>query len=431
MPRTSDSIGALAAALAKAQIELTNPEKILTARIVSPFPREETTTFRYASLSTGLDIVRKCLGKHEIAAVQSTSIDRDSGLIRLTTTLAHASGEWMSSDWPVCALTETNAPHRLGAALTYARRHSLFTLVGIAGDDDRDAPDLGGLGAKPNATPGRSSNCSGAASAVVMGLTTGLPQEPDRRTARRQRLSAVPELSPEESANERARLAEALQRVPTTEALALWAQQILPAKRRLVGSDAQAVEAAFAGRLQELEQGRNSSATGACGPAAVEPAGDAVEPDLRSASRATERRRTIGATGRTRRTSRTRSIIDKSVLAIPEPRRIRDKDHLRFVARQPCLGCGRTPSDAHHLRFAQLRALGRKVSDEFTVPLCRTHHREAHRTGDERSWWQQQKIAPLEHAAALWTAHRAGRDLAGPDIPPAAQDLAAEQQPAK
>ena len=90
----------------------------------------------------GLDIVRKCLGQHEIATVQSTAIDRDSGLIRLTTTLVHASGEWVSSDWPVCPASETAAPHRMGAALTYARRYALFTLVGIAGEDDLDAPDL-------------------------------------------------------------------------------------------------------------------------------------------------------------------------------------------------------------------------------------------------------------------------------------------------
>ena len=144
MQRSSETIGAIAAALAKAQIELTNPEKSLTATIHSPFPREESKTFRYASLSTGLEIVRKCLGKHEIAAVQTTAIDKESGLIRLTTTLAHASGEWLSSEWPVCPVSETNAPHRLGAALTYARRHSLFAVVGIAGDDDRDAPDLQG-----------------------------------------------------------------------------------------------------------------------------------------------------------------------------------------------------------------------------------------------------------------------------------------------
>src|SRR6202011_2294083 len=119
-----------------------NPEKSLVATIRSPFPREQERTFRYAPLSSGLDIVRKTLGRHEIAAVQSTEIDREAGLIRLTTILAHSSGEWVSSDWPVCPITETGAPHRMGAALTYARRYALFTLVGIAGEDDLDAPDL-------------------------------------------------------------------------------------------------------------------------------------------------------------------------------------------------------------------------------------------------------------------------------------------------
>ena len=142
MQRSSESIGTIAAALAKAQAEITNPEKSLTATIRSPFPREGDRTFRYAPLSTGLDIVRKVLGRHEIATVQSTAIDNEAGLIRLTTILAHASGEWMSSDWPVCPVSETAAPHRMGAALTYARRYALFTLVGIAGEDDLDAPDL-------------------------------------------------------------------------------------------------------------------------------------------------------------------------------------------------------------------------------------------------------------------------------------------------
>ena len=142
MQHSSDRIGALAAALAKAQAEIANPEKSLTATIVSPFPREGSRTFRYAPLSSGLDLVRKCLGQHEIATVQATAIDANSGLIRLTTTLVHASGEWVSSDWPVCPVSETAAPHRLGAALTYARRYALFTLVGIAGEDDLDAPDL-------------------------------------------------------------------------------------------------------------------------------------------------------------------------------------------------------------------------------------------------------------------------------------------------
>src|SRR5215472_17488516 len=142
MQRCSESIGAIAGALAKAQVELTNPEKGLIATIRSPFPREADRSFRYASLAGGLDIVRKVLGRHEIATVQTTAIDQEAGLIRLTTLLAHASGEWVSSDWPVCHVGETAAPHRMGAALTYARRYALFTLVGIAGEDDLDAPDL-------------------------------------------------------------------------------------------------------------------------------------------------------------------------------------------------------------------------------------------------------------------------------------------------
>jgi hypothetical protein len=142
MHSASESIGAIATALAKAQGELTNPEKSLTATIHSPFPREEARTFKYASLASGLEIVRKCLSQHEIATVQTTAIDTETGLIRLTTVLAHSSGEWMSSDWPVCPVAETAAPHRMGAALTYARRYALFTLVGIAGEDDLDAPVL-------------------------------------------------------------------------------------------------------------------------------------------------------------------------------------------------------------------------------------------------------------------------------------------------
>ena len=142
MQRSSETIGAIASALAKAQAELANPEKALVATIRASNPREKDQTFRYAALSSGLDIVRKTLGGHEIATVQTTAIDGEAGLIRLTTTLAHSSGEWLSSDWPVCAIGETATPRRMGAALTYARRYALFTLVGIAGEDDLDAPDL-------------------------------------------------------------------------------------------------------------------------------------------------------------------------------------------------------------------------------------------------------------------------------------------------
>src|ERR1700692_2016276 len=142
MHRSSQSISAIASALAKAQSELSNPEKSLTATIRSPFPREADRTFRYASLASGLDIVRKSLGQHEIATVQTTAIDEASGQIRLTTLLAHASGEWISSDWPVCPISETGTPNRMGAGLTYARRYALFALVGIAGEDDLDAPGI-------------------------------------------------------------------------------------------------------------------------------------------------------------------------------------------------------------------------------------------------------------------------------------------------
>jgi len=140
--RSSESIGTIAAALAKAQAQLVNPEKSLVATIRSDGPRGTEQTFRYAPLSSGLEIVRKTLSQHQIATVQTTSIDETVGIVRLSTVLAHASGEWIASDWPVCAIGDTAAPHRMGAALTYARRYALFTLVGIAGEDDLDAPDL-------------------------------------------------------------------------------------------------------------------------------------------------------------------------------------------------------------------------------------------------------------------------------------------------
>src|ERR1700689_3154753 len=187
MQRSSETIGAIATALAKAQIELQNPEKSLTATIQSPFPREGNRTFRYASLSSGLDLIRKSLGRHEIATVQTTSIDDAAGGIRLTTTLAHSSGEWVSSDWPVCPVSETAAPQRMGAALTYARRYALFTLVGIAGEDDRDAPDIAApISEKPDPakpiTSGHKTKGSGPPTASAPAITPRKGQE--TRTAK-------------------------------------------------------------------------------------------------------------------------------------------------------------------------------------------------------------------------------------------------------
>jgi hypothetical protein len=98
--------------------------------------------------------------------------------------------------------------------------------------------------------------------------------------------------------------------------------------------------------------------------------------------------------------------IDKSKLTFGEPRRLRDKAHLKFVASQPCLICGRSPADAHHLRFTQPRAMGLKVSDEFTVPLCRVHHRDVHSHGDEVAWWERRAIDPLATSRVLWVSTR-------------------------
>src|SRR5947207_10213250 len=142
MQRSSETIGTIAAALAKAQAQLVNPEKSLVATIRADEVSGSERSFRYAPLSSGLDIVRKTLSQYEIATVQTTSIDVTAGIVRLSTVLAHASGEWIASDWPVCAISDTAAAHRMGAALTYARRYDLATLVGIAGEDDLDAPDL-------------------------------------------------------------------------------------------------------------------------------------------------------------------------------------------------------------------------------------------------------------------------------------------------
>jgi hypothetical protein len=374
MQRSSESVGALAAALARAQAEIQNPEKSLTATIVSPFPREASRTFRYAPLSSGLDLVRKCLGQHEIATVQSTAIDGDSGLIRLTTTLVHASGEWVSSDWPVCPVSETAAPHRLGAALTYARRYALFTLVGIAGEDDLDAPDLPTAGLSREAQDGLrkpEQHAVGSNPPAQAEASSG-PLQPSVGRARAERVR-LPILPPDASENLQRQLITELEQLEDPEALASWAHRALPRKNQLSARDAEAVEAAFAARLARL--------------ADPEPVS---EP---------KRRRTSGH-GRRPRQSEPRS---NEVTVIGKPVRERDRDHLRFVATQPCLVCGRTPSDPHHIKFAEQRSMGRKVSDRFTVPICRLHHRELHRRGNERAWWQQQGVDPLVIATSLWT----------------------------
>jgi hypothetical protein len=368
MQRSSDNIGTIAAALAKAQAELVNPEKSLVATVRLDGRRGAEQTFRYAPLSSGLDIVRKTLSQHEIATVQTTSIDEAAGIVRLSTVLAHASGEWIASDWPVCPIAETERPQRMGAALTYARRYSLFTLVGIAGEDDLDAPDL----TEPDPViehPKVNSKTAGNG-----GQQAGADRLPGRggRANKSGSVSLQSELSTALSASLRVELLREIDGLSSTDEAALWAHRRLVAKNQLSAADAQQVEGAFATKLGSI-------------PAENPKAGEAITNLEKSSAEKTRS-----------------SQIDKSVLGFPEPRRIRDRDHIRHVMNQSCLICGRQPSDPHHLRLAQSRALGRKVSDEFTVPLCRTHHREIHHCGDESSWWKNTGVDPLAAARALW-----------------------------
>jgi len=371
MHRSSDSVAALASALAKAQAELVNPEKSLTATIRSGRPGEGERSFRYAPLSSGLDIVRKTLGQREIATVQTTAIDKETGVVNLTTMLAHASGQWIASDWPVCAVAETVNPQRMGAALTYARRYALFTLVGIAGEDDLDAPDLC---TEPPTTAASTGTESGE-------LRSPLRSEGNGRTRAAGRAASTPVLSSDESAALRDRLVSEIASLQSRESATNWAQVALVTKNQLAASDAKLLEEAFEKRLSELP------------PEGVEIANvDASE--ARSAGGE--------EIGKTDDSSPDQVGIDKSVLTVAAPRRYRNRDHLRFVMQQPCLLCGRKPSDAHHIRFVQPRALGRKASDEFAVPLCRSHHRAAHRAGDENAWWKQAGIDPIKVARKLW-----------------------------
>ncbi|WMT72979.1 ERF family protein [Bradyrhizobium sp. Ash2021] len=425
MQRSSQSIGAIAGALAKAQIELANPEKSLTATIRSPFPREGDRSFRYASLSSGLDLVRKSLGRHEIATVQTTSIDEAAGLIRLTTTIAHSSGEWVSSDWPVCPVSETATPHRMGAALTYARRYALFTLVGIAGEDDLDAPDLGGMGAVPRPSGLDESGQEQIAAAARLNLppnsavSAPVPPAPTASDNGRRKQVKPPRvvLPADHSLALREKLTSELEALTKSDALTMWAQRILKLKNQLTTSDAQEVETAFAAKLNELcddggaaldmpEVSAKAETNGNSKPAIAD--GDTSFDRTSIPAKLNDDR--VPKRGATQQNASvvgaTSQAPTQLVTPISKPLRLRDRHHLKFVSTQPCLACGRSPSDAHHLKFAQQRAMGRKVSDEFTVPLCRLHHHELHRYGDERMWWQQLSLDPMSMAQRLWLRTR-------------------------
>jgi hypothetical protein len=402
MHRSSDTIATIAAALAKAQVELTNPEKSLVATIRSPFPREADRTFRYAPLSSGLDIIRKSLGRHEIATIQSTGIDKKARLLCLTTILAHSSGEWISSDWPVCQLTDIASAQRVGAALTYARRYALFALVGIAGEDDLDAPDLAydpNPAAELPRPPDHLKQSNGQA-ATAQRTAPGDGKQPSARSV----------LGVQPSASLRKSLIEQLDVINSADEAAVWAHRNLAAKNTLTAADARIVEEQFKARLSSMGENRYPKGP----PVTGTPDGLAsTEPPYFPADRGGASVGGPNASGSNKASPRVKKRSRSDVIhALGKTVRLRDKDHRKFVLRQPCLVCGRLPSDPHHLTFTQPRAFGRRVSDEFIVPVCRTHHRELHRSGDEAAWWRRLNIDPVPVALRLWQQTRTDGELA-------------------
>ena len=412
MHTSSETLGSLAAAMARAQQELRNPEKSLIGQIPATSPREPARSFRYASLASGLEIIRKSLGRQEIAAIQTTAIDKDIGLVRLTTVLAHSSGEWVSSEWPVCPVADAADPQRMGAALTYARRYALFTLVGVAGEDDIDAPDAI-----------RAVNGGNSASIGSVSLTTANGERTKQSNGSRSPSPPPPLLPPADSRALRDILVVELSRLTSTEGLTEWAHRRLPAKNTLHVEDAKAVERAFQGSLDgcssaqpenlpradptttEISSGDRGIDESCDLPEAApsqhdgDPEGSpfATESVARPVARTTARSRRAVRIGRaaapdehgeasvarenkargalraalqksvaepnepatiqttvedgamqskqsdlislihTSSVSQPRTAVDKSALVLQEPKRIRDKDHLRYVASQPCL----------------------------------------------------------------------------------------------
>jgi hypothetical protein len=191
-------------------------------------------------------------------------------------------------------------------------------------------------------------------------------------------------LSADASADLREHLLTELAKLDEVSALTAWAQKTLPRKNQLSNTDAIAVEAAFENALTRV--------------------GNLAPESLRNQELENQ------PADRNDRASAPPGPAGQEVIVLSKPSRERDRLHLRYVARQPCLVCARTPSDAHHIKFAESWTAGRKVSDRFTVPLCRMHHHELHRRGNERAWWQQKAIDPLEIAKALWDNTHAPRD---------------------
>ena len=285
-------------------------------------------------------------------------------------------------------MSDMNSPQRMGAALTYARRHALFALVGIAGEDDLDAPDLnapnsGSVTAETatssvNTVPARPHSGNGR---VTNGFQRSQSAAPNR-----------PILTGGESARLREGMLAEIEGIASSAAATAWANTMLRAKNTLIADDARAIESAFEAKIAGLPA--DIVADDLLPPMVVAGDDSAASPDGATES--------VPAPDRS--SNERTPPITKTV-------RHRNPEHLRFVRTQPCLVCAKQPSDPHHLPFAQPRALGRKVSDQYTVPLCRAHHREAHRAAKEIGWWQSVGIAPLAVAEALWQKSQSGHAL--------------------
>ena len=211
---------------------------------------------------------------------------------------------------------------------------------------------------------------------------------------------------------------------------AVWAHRNMRAKNSLTAADAKVVEERFQARLSTIGDGQGSEESwDDLGPAEKPEqlaSGERPRPVADQGAVSTGQP-DVGARPKTAANARKRAR-SSSVRALGKTVRLRDKNHRRFVLRQPCLVCGRVPSDPHHLTFTQPRALGRRVSDEFMVPVCRVHHRELHRSSNEAAWWRKLNIDPLPVALRLWQQSRTEGEAA-PQLKPAGQDDASPRAP--
>jgi hypothetical protein len=255
-------------------------------------------------------------------------------------------------------------------------------LVGIAGDDDLDAPDLGAA-ANSDTNP-RHIQTSPKPEADEPSFA----QSGTHRKGMRIRPPRIV-LTASQSEALRDRLIAELCDLKSADEATDWVHKNLLAKNTLALADAETIEASFRERLVTIKGGQPGSVIS-----------EVI--DNSSTENLQEQSQTLGGP----ETPAPATTVVGRQRPVAKTIRLRDKEHCKFVATQPCVVCGRTPAEAHHIRFAQPRALGRKVSDEYTVPVCRVHHRELHRYGDEASWWAGVSIDPLPFARELWRGSR-------------------------